>query len=201
MEIAKDLMIILLTGILTENFILSKFMGICPFLGVSKTSSGAIGMGLAVTFVMVGASAVTYPIYHSILVPLNITYLNTICFILIIAAFVQIVEMVLKKYIPPLYKSLGVYLPLITTNCAVLGVTILNIDNEYGFLESVTNALAGGLGFLIVMVIFSGVRGRIEKCDVPAALEGTPITLIAASITSLSFLGFGGIVEGIFGTV
>lgn len=199
MEIAKDLMIILLTGILTENFILSKFMGICPFLGVSKTSSGAIGMGLAVTFVMVGASAVTYPIYHCVLVPLNITYLNTICFILIIAAFVQVVEMVLKKYIPPLYKSLGVYLPLITTNCAVLGVTILNIDNEYGFIESITNALAGGLGFLIVMIIFSGVRGRIEKCNVPKALEGTPITLVAASITSLSFLGFGGIVEGIFG--
>lgn len=199
MEIAKDLMIILLTGILTENFILSKFMGICPFLGVSKTSSGAIGMGLAVTFVMVGASAVTYPIYHCVLVPLNITYLNTICFILIIAAFVQVVEMVLKKYIPPLYKSLGVYLPLITTNCAVLGVTILNIDNEHGFIESITNALAGGLGFLIVMIIFSGVRGRIEKCNVPKALEGTPITLVAASITSLSFLGFGGIVEGIFG--
>lgn len=199
MEIAKNLMIILLTGILTENFILCKFYGICPFLGVSKTSSGAIGMGLAVTFVMVGASAVTYPIYYGILVPLGITYLNTICFILIIASFVQVVEMVLKKYIPPLYKSLGVYLPLITTNCAVLGVTILNIDNEYNFLESITNALAGGLGFLIVMVIFSGVRGRIEKCNVPKALRGTPITLIAASITSLSFVGFGGIVDGIFG--
>ncbi len=198
MEIAKNLMIILLTGILTENFILCKFYGICPFLGVSKTTSGAVGMGLAVTFVMVGASAVTYPIYYGVLVPLNIAYLNTICFILVIASFVQIVEMVLKKYVPPLYKSLGVYLPLITTNCAVLGVTILNIDNEYSFIEAVTNALAGGLGFLIVMVIFSGVRGRIEKANVPKALEGTPITLIAASITSLSFVGFGGIVEGIF---
>ncbi|MBQ8613659.1 MAG: RnfABCDGE type electron transport complex subunit A [Ruminiclostridium sp.] len=192
-------MIILLTGILTENFILCKFYGICPFLGVSKTTSGAVGMGLAVTFVMVGASAVTYPIYYGVLVPLNIAYLNTICFILVIASFVQIVEMVLKKYVPPLYKSLGVYLPLITTNCAVLGVTILNIDNEYSFIEAVTNALAGGLGFLIVMVIFSGVRTRIEKSNVPKALEGTPITLIAASITSLSFVGFGGIVEGIFG--
>lgn len=199
MEIAKNLMIILLTGILTENFILCKFYGICPFLGVSKTASGALGMGCAVTFVMIGASAVTYPIYHGVLVPLNIEYLNTICFILIIAAFVQIVEMVLRKFIPPLYKALGVYLPLITTNCAVLGVTIINIDNEYGFVEAVTNALAGGLGFLIVMVIFSGVRGRIEKCNVPKALEGTPITLIAASVTSLSFVGFGGIVEGIFG--
>lgn len=199
MELVAKLMMILLTGILTENFILAKFYGICPFLGVSKTTSGAVGMGLAVTFVMVAASAVTYPIYHGVLDPLGISYLNTICFILIIAAFVQIVEMVLKKYVPPLYKSLGVYLPLITTNCAVLGVTILNIDNGYNFLESIVNALAGGLGFLLVMVIFSGVRERIERCNVPKALEGTPITLIAASITSLSFVGFGGIVEGIFG--
>lgn len=200
MELAKNLMMILLTGILTENFILCKFFGICPFLGVSKTTSGAVGMGIAVTFVMIGATAVTFPIYHGILVPLNITYLNTICFILVIASFVQIVEMVLKKYIPPLYRSLGVYLPLITTNCAVLGVTVLNIDYEYNFLESVVNALAGGLGFLLVMVIFSGIRGRIEKCNVPKALAGTPVTLIAASITSLSFVGFGGIVEGIFGS-
>lgn len=200
MELAKNLMMILLTGILTENFILCKFFGICPFLGVSKTTSGAVGMGIAVTFVMVGATAVTFPIYHGILVPLNITYLNTICFILVIASFVQIVEMVLKKYIPPLYRSLGVYLPLITTNCAVLGVTVLNIDYEYNFLESIMNALAGGLGFLLVMVIFSGIRGRIEKCNVPKALAGTPVTLIAASITSLSFVGFGGIVEGIFGS-
>ena len=199
MEIVGKLMIILLTGILTENFILSKFYGICPFLGVSKTTSGAVGMGLAVTFVMVAASAVTYPIYHGVLDPIGISYLNTVCFILIIAAFVQIVEMVPKKYVPPLYKSLGVYLPLITTNCAVLGVTILNIDNGYNFLEAIVNALAGGLGFLLVMVIFSGVRERIERCNVPKALEGTPITLIAASITSLSFVGFGGIVEGIFG--
>lgn len=199
MEIVGKLMVILLTGILTENFILAKFYGICPFLGVSKTTSGAVGMGLAVTFVMVAASAVTYPIYHGVLEPMGISYLNTVCFILIIAAFVQIVEMVLKKYVPPLYKSLGVYLPLITTNCAVLGVTILNIDNGYNFLEAIVNALAGGLGFLLVMVIFSGVRERIERCNVPKALEGTPITLIAASITSLSFVGFGGIVEGIFG--
>lgn len=200
MEIAKNLMMILLTGILTENFILCKFFGICPFLGVSKTTSGAVGMGVAVTFVMIGATAVTFPIYHGILVPLKITYLNTICFILVIASFVQIVEMVLKKYIPPLYRSLGVYLPLITTNCAVLGVTVLNIDYAYTFLESIVNALAGGLGFLLVMVIFSGIRGRIEKCNVLKALAGTPVTLIAASITSLSFVGFGGIVEGIFGS-
>lgn len=199
MELVRNLIIILFTGILTENFILNKFYGICPFLGVSKTTDGAIGMGLAVTFVMIGASAVTYPIYHFVLVPLNIQYLNTICFILIIAAFVQTVEMILRKYIPSLYKSLGVYLPLITTNCAVLGVTILNIDNDYGFIEAIVSALAGGAGFLLVMVIFSAIRERIIRCNVPKALEGTPITLIAASITSLSFVGFSGIVDGIFG--
>ncbi len=199
MELVKDLMIILFAGIFTENFILNKFYGICPFLGVSKTTDGAVGMGIAVTAVMIGASAVTYPIYYFVLVPLGIEYLNTICFILIIAALVQTVEMILKKHIPSLYSSLGVYLPLITTNCAVLGVTILNIDNEYSFLEAVVSALAGGLGFLLVMVVFSAIRERITRCNVPKALEGTPITLIAASITSLSFVGFGGIVDGIFG--
>ena len=199
MELVKNLMIILFTGILTENFVLNKFLCICPFLGVSKTTNGAVGMGLAVTAVMVGASAVTYPIYHYVLVPLGIEYLNTICFILIIAAFVQTIEMILKKHIPSLYNSLGVYLPLITTNCAVLGVTILNIDNDYSFIESLVNALAGGIGFLVVMIIFSGVRERISRCNIPKALEGTPVTLIAASITSLSFVGFSGIVDGIFG--
>ena len=199
MELARNLMVILFTGILTENFILNKFYGICPFLGVSKTTDGAAGMGIAVTLVMTGSSAVTYPIYHFVLEPLGIEYLKTVCFILIIAAFVQTVEMILKKYVPSLYRSLGVYLPLITTNCAVLGVTILNIDNEFGFVESIVNALAGGIGFLLVMVIFSGVRERISRCNIPKALEGTPITLIAASVTSLSFVGFSGIVDGIFG--
>lgn len=199
MELARNLMIILFTGILTENFVLNKFLGICPFLGVSKTTDGALGMGIAVTAVMIGASAVTYPIYHFVLVPLGIEYLNTICFILVIAAFVQTVEMILKKHIPSLYNLLGVFLPLITTNCAVLGVTILNIDNEYSFIEAIVNALAGGIGFLMVMVIFSGVRERISRCNIPKALEGTPITLIAASITSLSFVGFSGIVDSIFG--
>ncbi len=199
MELVRNLMVILFTGILTENFILNKFYGICPFLGVSKTTNGAAGMGVAVTLVMVGSSAVTYPVFHFVLTPLGIEYLKTVCFILIIAAFVQITEMILKKYVPALYKTLGVYLPLITTNCAVLGVTILNIDNEFGFIESIVNALAGGIGFLLVMVIFSAVRERISRCNVPKALEGTPITLIAASITSLSFAGFSGIVDGMFG--
>lgn len=199
MELAKSMMIILLTGILTDNFVLSKFMGICPFLGVSKNPSGSLGMGLAVTFVMAGATAVTYPLYQAFLVPLHLEYLNTILFILIIALFVQLLEMFLKKYVPALYKSLGVYLPLITTNCAVLGVTLLNIDNNYNFGEAMVNAIGGGLGFMLAMLIFSGVRGRLERCNVPKAFSGMPITLVAASIVSLSFLGFGGIVDGIFG--
>lgn len=193
------MMIILLTGILTDNFVLSKFMGICPFLGVSKNPSGSLGMGLAVTFVMAGATAVTYPLYQAFLVPLHLEYLNTILFILIIALFVQLLEMFLKKYVPALYKSLGVYLPLITTNCAVLGVTLLNIENNYSFGEAIVNAIGGGLGFMLAMLIFSGVRGRLERCNVPKAFSGMPITLVAASIVSLSFLGFGGIVDGIFG--
>ena len=193
------MMIILLTGILTDNFVLSKFMGICPFLGVSKTTSGSLGMGCAVTAVMVIATAVTWPLYYFFLVPMGLTYLNTILFIMIIAVLVQLIEMVLKKYIPALYKSLGVYLPLITTNCAVLGVTLLNLDNGYNFLESIVCALGGDLGFMIAMLIFSGVRGRLERCNVPKAFSGMPITLVAASIVSLSFVGFGGLVDGIFG--
>lgn len=199
MELAKSMMIILLTGILTDNFVLSKFMGICPFLGVSKDPSGSLGMGCAVTAVMVGATAVTYPLYHAFLVPMGLEYMNTILFILIIALFVQVVEMVLKKHVPSLYKALGVYLPLITTNCAVLGVTLLNIESDYSFLQSLVNALGAGLGFMLAMLIFSGVRGRLERCDIPKAFQGMPITLVAASVVSLSFIGFGGIVDGLFG--
>ncbi len=201
MELAKSMMIILLTGIITDNFVLSKFMGICPFLGVSKNPSGSLGMGCAVTVVMVGATAVTYPLYHAFLVPLHLEYLNTILFILIIALFVQLIEMFLKKKIHALYKSLGVYLPLITTNCAVLGVTLLNIDNDYGFLEAIVNALGGGLGFLLAMLIFSGVRGRLERCNVPKAFSGMPITLVAASIVSLWCVGVWGLILGLLGGV
>lgn len=200
-DIAKSMMIILLTGILTDNFVLSKFLGICPFLGVSKTTSGSLGMGVAVTAVMALATAATYPLYHFFLVPMGLEYLNTILFILIIALFVQLVEMILRKYVPSLYKALGVYLPLITTNCAVLGVTLLNIDEGYNFGESLVNSIGAGLGFLIAMLIFSGVRGRLEKCRVPKTFEGMPITLVAASIVSLSFVGFGGLVDGLFGGV
>ena len=194
----KEIFMILVSAILVDNFVLSKFMGICPFLGVSKKLDSAVGMGLAVTFVMIMASAVTYPIYRYLLLQFDLTYLNTLVFILVIAAFVQLVEIVLKKFIPALHKSLGVYLPLITTNCAVLGVTLLNVDNNYHFLESIVNAAGAGLGFLLAMVLFSGVRQRMEGCDIPESFKGMPITLAAASMVSLSFGGFVGVVDGLF---
>lgn len=189
----KTLMVILLSAMLTDNFVLSKFMGICPFLGVSKKLDSASGMGIAVTFVMICATMVTYPIYHGILVPTHLEYFDTVVFILVIALFVQIVETVLKKTMPALYKSLGVYLPLITTNCAVLGVTVLNIDNGYGFLQSIINAFGAGLGFMLALVIFSGVRKKLEYADIPETFKGVPATLIAASIVSVSFMGFSGL--------
>ena len=194
----KEIFMILVSAILVDNFVLSKFMGICPFLGVSKKMDSAVGMGLAVTFVMIMASAVTYPINRYLLLQFDLTYLNTLVFILVIAAFVQLVEIVLKKFIPALHKSLGVYLPLITTNCAVLGVTLLNVDNNYNFLESIVNAAGAGLGFLLAMVLFSGVRQRMEGCDIPESFKGMPITLAAASMVSLSFGGFVGVVDGLF---
>ena len=187
------LIVILLNAILVDNFVLSKFMGICPFLGVSKKLDSAAGMGAAVTFVMVCATLCTYPIYTFILVPMGLEYLKTIAFILIIALFVQLVEMVLKKKVQSLYNALGVYLPLITTNCAVLGVTILNIDKGFGLAESLVNSLGGGLGFTLALVIFSGVRSRVNNADVPEMFKGVPATLIAASIVSLSFMGFSGL--------
>ena len=188
---------ILLTAILTNNYILSKFLGICPFLGVSKKLNTAVGLSLAVIFVMLLSSAVTYPL-NTFLDNHGLGYLQTIVFILVIAALVQLVEIVLKKYIPSLHKSLGVYLPLITTNCAVLGVTILNIDEGYTFAEAMVNSLGSGLGFFLAMVMFSGVRSKLEGADIPKAFQGLPITLVAASITSLSFLGFSGVVENLF---
>lgn len=189
----KELLVILLNAMLVDNFVLSKFMGICPFLGVSKKLDSAVGMGVAVTFVMICATVCTTLIYSLILVPMELEYLKTIAFILIIALFVQIVEMILKKKVPSLYKALGVYLPLITTNCAVLGVTILNIDNNYTMLQSVVNSLGAGLGFTVALVIFSGVRSRVNSADVPETFKGIPSTLIAASIVSVSFMGFSGL--------
>ncbi|MCI7768590.1 MAG: electron transport complex subunit RsxA [Oscillospiraceae bacterium] len=195
----KEMLVILFSAMLTNNFVLSKFMGICPFLGVSKKLDSAAGMGAAVTFVMVCATICTYPIYTFLLAPFGLEYLKTVAFILIIALFVQLIEMIIKKKLPSLYGSLGVYLPLITTNCAVLGVTILNIDNGYTFGESIVDALGAGLGFTLALLIFSGVRSRVDKADVPESFKGVPATLIAASIVSVSFMSFSGMVEGIFG--
>lgn len=190
---------ILLTAILTENFVLCKFLGICPFLGVSKKLNTAVGMSGAVIFVMALATAVTYPINKHLLVANDLGYLQTIVFILVIAALVQLVELILKKFMPPLYEALGIYLPLITTNCAVLGVVLLNITKEYNFAQSMINSVGAGIGFMLAMVIFSGVRSRLEGADIPKFLQGLPIVLIAASIVSLSFMGFTGLVDGIFG--
>ena len=195
----KALAMIFMTAVLTENFILCKFLGICPFLGVSKKLNTAVGMSVAVIFVMGIATAVTYPINTGLLVKYNLEYLQTIVFILVIAALVQFVEIILKKFIPSLYQALGIYLPLITTNCAVLGVVLLNIDNGYGFAQSMINSIGAGVGFMVAMIMFAGVRERLEGCNIPKALNGLPITLIAASLVSVSFQGFTGVVEGIFG--
>ena len=190
---------IFFTMILVDNYVLAKFLGICPFLGVSKKLDSAVGMSLAVTFVMVMATAATWPIYTLILEPNGLAYLQTIVFILIIAILVQLLENFLKKFIPSLYKALGVYLPLITTNCTILGVTILNIDNGYNFIESIVCAAGAGIGFLVAMVLFSGVRRKVEQAKTPECFKGLPITLVAAAMTSLSFMGFGGIVSAILG--
>ena len=183
---------ILLAGILTNNMVLSKFLGICPFLGVSKKVNTALSMSIAVTLVMVIATAATWPIYTFLLAG-RFEYLETVVFILVIAAIVQLIETVLKKFLPPIYRALGIYLPLITTNCAVLGITMLNITNQLGFVASLFNALAAGLGFMLAMLLFSGVRTKLETADIPGFLKGLPITLLAAALVSLSFLGFAGI--------
>ena len=192
------LLSIFLAAILTNNYILSKFLGICPFLGVSKKLDTAVSMSAAVIVVMVVATAVTWPIQTLLLDPLGLGYLQTIVFILIIAALVQFIETFMKKNMPPLYQALGVYLPLITTNCAVLDVTTLNISSGYNYIESLINSFGSGVGFLVAMVLFAGVRGRLETADIPKSLQGLPITLVSASIVACSFLGFGGLVDGIF---
>ena len=193
----KALIIILMSSVLVDNYVLNRFLGICPFLGVSKKVNQSVGMGAAVIFVMLVATAVTWPIQTFILNPLNMGYMQTIAFILIIATLVQFIEIFLKKVIPALHKSLGVYLPLITTNCAVLGVTINNITDGYNFLESMVSSLGVGLGFLLAMVLFSGMRSRIEESEVPESFKGLPVTLVAASFISMAFFGFAGIVENI----
>ncbi len=189
--------LILMGGILINNYALQQFLGICPFLGVSKKFDQAAGMGIAVTFVILCATAVTYPIYKFVLVTLHLEYLQTIVFILVIAALVQFVEIILKKFIPALHKSLGVYLPLITTNCAVLGVVLNNVSDGFSFVESMLSSLGVGLGFLLAMVLFAGVRSRMENCPSPKCFKGVPITLVAASIVALAFAGFRGVVENL----
>ena len=196
---AAKLAMIFFSMILVNNYVLVQFLGICPFLGVSKKLDSAFGMSCAVVFVMALATAATWPIYTFILAANGLEYLQTIVFILVIAVLVQLVEIILKKYMPPLYKALGVYLPLITTNCAVLGVTISVIDEGYTFPEAMVCAVGAGLGFMLAMVMFSGVRSRVEEAKPPKCFEGLPITLVSASIVSLSFMGFGGIIENIFG--
>ncbi len=198
MELLRSLIIILMSSVLVNNYVLTRFLGICPFLGVSKKLDQALGMGIAVTFVMLLATAVTWPLQKYVLEAVGLEYLQTILFILVIATLVQFIEILLKKYIPSLHRSLGVYLPLITTNCAVLGVTINNITDGYGFIESMVSSFGCGLGFLLAMVLFSGVRTRMEDSDIPEALKGLPITLIAASIVSMAFFGFGGVVDNLF---
>ena len=194
----RQLVLILMSGVLINNYVLQRFLGICPFLGVSKKFGQACGMGFAVIFVMLAATAATWPIYTYILYP-EYEYLQTITFILVIAALVQFVEIILKRFMPPIYSALGVYLPLITTNCAVLGVAINNITDEYNFVESMVSSLGVGLGFLLAMVLFAGVRSRIEESFAPKSMRGLPVTLIAASIVSLAFFGFGGIIENMIG--
>lgn len=190
-----NIFVIILGSILVNNYVLSQFLGICPFLGVSKKTETALGMGLAVTFVMTLASAAAYIVYNLILVPLDMKYLYNIAFILVIAALVQLIEMFLKKSSPTLYQALGVFLPLITTNCAVLGVAVSNMNANYNFIESVVNGCAAALGFTLAIVLFAGIRERIEHNDILKSFQGFPIALITASLMSIAFLGFQGLLS------
>lgn len=191
-----ELILILISAVFVNNFVLARFLGICPFLGVSKKVETALGMGMAVIFVMTVASVVTWFIQYLILIPFGIEYLQTIAFILVIASLVQLVEMVIQKTSPVLYQSLGIFLPLITTNCAVLGVAVLNIQKDYSFLESVVFAMGAGLGFTLAMVLFAGLRERTDLCPVPKSFQGTALALVTAGLLSLAFMGFAGLVKG-----
>ena len=192
MDYLVEILLLMLGAVLVENYIFSKFLGICPFLGVSEKPDTALGMGLAVMFVMTLSSAATWAIYHLILVPFGLEYLETIAFILIIASLVQLIEMFLRKFVPALYGALGIYLPLITTNCAVLGSALLNIQNDYDFIESVAYGFSSALGFTLAIVIFAGVRIRISFANPPRSFRGTPIALIAAGLIAMAFSGFSG---------
>ena len=192
MNLFTSLMSISLGAILVNNFILAQFLGICPFMGVSQKTGTAMGMGLAVTFVMGIASAVTWAVNTYILIPLDLGYMQTVAFILVIAALVQFVEMFLQKAVPTLYQALGIYLPLITTNCAVLGVALLNIQKSYSFIESVVYGITGGIGFLVAIVLFASIREHTEDADCPKSFRGFPIALISAGLLALAFMGFSG---------
>jgi len=191
-----ELLLILISAVFVNNFVLARFLGICPFLGVSKKVETALGMGMAVIFVLTVASVVTWLIQYLVLIPFGIEYLQTIAFILVIASLVQLVEMVIQKTSPVLYQSLGIFLPLITTNCAVLGVAVLNIQKSYSFIEAIVFALGAGLGFTLAMVLFAGLRERLELCPVPKSFRGTAIALVTAGLLSLAFMGFAGLVKG-----
>ena len=193
MDQIYELLAITLGAILANNFIFSQFLGICPFLGVSKKVDTAIGMGLAVTFVMGLASAITWAVNKFILIPFDLGYMQTVAFILVIASLVQFIEMFLQKSMPSLYTALGVYLPLITTNCAVLGVALLNIQNNYGFISSVVYGVTGGIGFLVAIVLFASIRERLVFADYPECFEGFPIALVTAGLLALAFMGFSGL--------
>ena len=190
----QEYFIIIISAVLINNIVLSQFLGICPFLGVSKKLSASLGMGGAVSFVLILAGALTWAVQVYLLNPFKIGYLQTIAFILIIAALVQFVEMVMKKYSPPLYKALGIYLPLITTNCAVLGVAIINIQKEYTFAKVMIHSLSHAAGFTLALVLMSGIRERMEDADIPESMQGTPIALVIAALMSMAFLGFSGLI-------
>lgn len=194
-----DYLLLFVGTVLVNNFVLVKFLGLCPFMGVSKKLEAAMGMGLATTFVMTLASICAWLIDTWILIPLDLVYLRTLAFILVIAVVVQFTEMVVRKTSPALYRLLGIFLPLITTNCAVLGITMNNISDGFGFAESMVSSLGCGLGFFLAMVIFSGVRSKVEEAEPPESFQGLPITLVSAAIVSLSFLGFSGVIDNLFG--
>jgi electron transport complex protein RnfA len=195
----KEMLIILFSVVLIDNLVLSRFLGVCSFLGLTKDLKNAMGMSVAVIFVMMVATGITYPIYWSILAPINLGYLQTVIFILVIAAVVQVLEAIIRKAFPPLYKAMGIYLPLITTNCAILGVMLINIQEEYSFISAMMSSFGAGVGYMLAMFLFTGVRSKMEKADIPEFLQGLPITLMAASIVSVSFMGFKGVIENLFG--
>ncbi len=195
----REFLIILFSAILVNNFVLTRFLGLCPFLGVSKNIKTALGMSYAVIFVMIISTAITWPLFNYILYPRDLAYMQTVIFILVIASLVQITEMFLKKLIPPLYSSLGIFLPLITTNCAILGLTILNIDEGYSFVESMIHAVGAGIGFMLALVLFSGIRTKLEHSEVPRMMQGLPIALVSASLIAIAFYGFKDLIEQLFG--